>query len=356
MRCSNTMTDPSETRALLEEFVGLAMARRRHAVSSDAKARMHSLENRLRDVVDGARPAPKALDNPRPVVDLPDVAPAQIEVSPSAEAPSTPTGAKPLNLDAFADQIPLSATDAAKTNDIVVDRQNNTYTPPKAPAFMLDYYAEDLVPAAVGPQQRPTKVVNVEGRPGALPREARTLLGIGLPSRAPDGSASERAGAASSVAGLPTGADALRTDVENPPLAAPLPVVQPSTARPPTGPQAVVYLLDGSPVRGVVPNFDPSGESIELVERGKTNPATIEMSRVMAVFLRVQAGRPATPAEGSPVTVRLKNDREVSGVTPDYQPGAMSLTVVPEPRHGNVDRVWIPAWAVKAIEMDDVDE
>ena len=49
--------------------------------------------------------------------------------------------------------------------------------------------------------------------------------------------------------------------------------------------------------------------------------------------------------------MKLVNDKQVSGVTNDYEEGAMSLTVVPEPRRGNIDRIWVPAWAVKGIEI-----
>ncbi|MEO1335945.1 MAG: hypothetical protein AAFV29_09870, partial [Myxococcota bacterium] len=123
----------------------------------------------------------------------------------------------------------------------------------------------------------------------------------------------------------------------------------PNQKRPP-GPQASVYLLDGTFARGFLPNFDSRASTIDLIfDNGGQN--RYPLKKIMAVFLRVEAGRAPTPAKGTSVTVRLVNDREILGVTPDYEPGGMALTVVPEPRRGT-DRVWIPAWAVKAIEMD----
>jgi hypothetical protein len=49
--------------------------------------------------------------------------------------------------------------------------------------------------------------------------------------------------------------------------------------------------------------------------------------------------------------VLLANDRQIAGYTPDYVEGGAALTVIPEPRRPNLDRVWIPAWAVKAIDL-----
>jgi hypothetical protein len=39
------------------------------------------------------------------------------------------------------------------------------------------------------------------------------------------------------------------------------------------------------------------------------------------------------------------------GVSPDYAPGVTAMTLIPDDRRGNVERIWVPAWSVKAIQL-----
>ena len=493
------MSDPSVTRDAIIEFVQLAMARRRRAVSAETKVRMQAIEDDLREWVDGARPAPKRLENPSAApVPKTDVAPAKIELTPTTQAPISQA---PMSLDSLAAAIPMSAGDADKTNTISLTPVASAYTPPRVPAFMQDYYSESLVPAEITAEERPQRVVTVEGDNGDLSREARALFGIGLKAEPSNGprttvdrpsvnagpsvspvirpasppahpvrpiartdipipASPARAASSGATAPPPVPSDPTReaqgpaakvrpsrrrpsrlpatdevtTDPGRPraparrptaapaaawthDLEAPAPGAAPSastgqaaTAHPPTassaahpattasggahpaaasagahpasttassssgvarsGPspaaahrtpphagrppeQVIVYGLDGKSTRGLLPQFDPSSGVLEVLVNAKPPSQNLALDQVMAIFFRVQPGAPPTPQNGTSVVVRLVNDREVMGVTPDYEAGAMALTVIPEPRHGNVDRVWIPAWAVKAIEMDD---
>jgi hypothetical protein len=72
---------------------------------------------------------------------------------------------------------------------------------------------------------------------------------------------------------------------------------------------------------------------------------------VLAIFFGLARGEVATEATGTPMTVKLSNDRDVSGISPDYAEGADSLMIVPNPRRGSVDHIWIPAGAVKSIQL-----
>src|SRR5262249_50859637 len=112
----------------------------------------------------------------------------------------------------------------------------------------------------------------------------------------------------------------------------------------------IVHLLAGGTKRGAIEEFDPStGSPAFFDDGGSTEP--IELADVLAVFFVQKKGvEPAAPT-GQRVIVKLVNDRQVAGLTEDYQEGGDSLTLTPEQRRGNVDRVWIPAWAVKEIHL-----
>ncbi len=335
------MSNTDATLAQIEEYVALAASRRRHAVSAEDKARMAALEERLRDEIAGARPGPKHIESPEAAEAKPTtaVAPARIDLFPSkgASAPG------PLDLDGFAEQVPLSANDEAKTSGVSIEKISSQYTPSRAPAYLEDYYDASVVPEVVDTEIQPHKAVTPDGAPADLSAEARILFGIGV---RPLTARSERR---PHIDPGPT------TEPANPPLnAAPAAEAAAPSASEPSGPQAILYTVDGSSSRGTLPSFDPDATTVELVT--EDGPRRYPLRQVLALFVRMQSGKPPTPTVGDRVLVRLVNDREVLGVTPDYRPGGMSLTVVPEPRHGNVDRVWIPAWAVKAIEMDDIAE
>ena len=351
------MTESSSTRATIEAFVNLAMARRRHAVSVAEKARMQALEDELRDALDGARPAPKQIENPapetrrdnRPVMTSQNV---EIRATPSQRAaPTRPASIEPEPL-APARTAPKQA-ERAKVNDAASRRSGSGYTPPIVPVFMQDYYSEALVPAQLSPQERPKKVVAIDGLAPGLSPEARHLFGIGRTGA--DRAAPTNHHRSEGSTDLPR---ATREDSADRPRASTRARPSPAKASPrrataPVGPQVLVSLLDGSSVRGHLPHFDPNATTVDVDQGGQKT--TLPLEGVLAIFFRAKANTPRSPSAGTPVTVLLVNDRKVEGVTPDYQTGGRALTVVPDHQHPSLDRVWIPAWAVKAIEMDDVD-
>lgn len=220
--------------------------------------------------------------------------------------------------------------------------------------FLQSYYDETVVPAEVDDNERPKRAVDIGGGPLNLSRQVELFFGVAPgpqastapPRIAPSPSPTRRTSARRNES-LQTPKASPTGDLGGPARAE----AKPGSRS--TGPQASVYLLDGTFARGFLPSFDARAKTLELTfDNGGRN--SYPMNKIMAVFMRVQAGRAPTPAQGTPVRVRLVNDREILGVTPDYEPGGMALTVVPEPRRGT-DRVWIPAWAVKAIEMDSLD-
>jgi hypothetical protein len=127
------------------------------------------------------------------------------------------------------------------------------------------------------------------------------------------------------------------------------------SARPgPTGPQlgrpAIVHYLGGSTKRGEIAPFEPHTGSLFFLEKDGSVDE-VDLGQVLAVFLGLLKGEEPTQIAGERLIITLINDKRVTGMTQDYEEGGSSLTLVPDPRRGNIDRIWIPASAVKAIEV-----
>lgn len=307
------------TLSQIEEFVGLARERRRRALPSDERERLETLDEALREAIDGARPAPKRIANPAPARGPANAAGAAVT------RPTPPTGtAAPKLSGAVEEVLDLSSKDKKKLSEVRLDQLPvSAYTPPVIPTFLSDYFADDVVPAKLAPGATPSRVVSAEGDRIELGKEARVLLGLEKPK--------------------PQGRSAGPTTDPTRPAA---PKTNPRSAPADEGTPVIVHLVQGGTRRGAVDLFDPNAESLEFLDG-----SSLPFREVLAVFFGLKKGEPATPAEGQAVVVKLVNDKQVSGLTADYEEGAMALTVVPDPRRGNIDRIWVPAWAVKGIEI-----
>jgi hypothetical protein len=313
----------------IEEFVNLARERRRRALPSDERERLETLDEAIRDAIDGARPAPKRIANPAPARPAP-VAAAAARTTPSAGV------AAPKLSGALEQVLEMSAQDQKKVSEVrLEDLPVSAYTPPVIPAFMADYFSDDLIPARVPAGAVPSRVVSTDGERLELKKETRVLLGLEKPKVAP------RGGAAAASPGPTTSPNPTTSrEAANVRSSAPAPAANED------GMPVIVHLMQGGTRRGALEYFDPEGENLEL-----TDGFSLPLREVLAVFFGLKKGDPPTPASGQQVVVKLVNDKQVSGVTSDYEEGAMALTVVPEPRRGNIDRIWVPAWAVKGIEI-----
>lgn len=312
------MMDASAAYEAINEFVKLAAERRTRALPENKKARMQLLDEQLRDAIDGAHPAPRRLSNPSPIkatTPAHGVAPAKIQVKASQA------------LDAA---LELSLKDKSKLSSITMDMLPvSTYTPPSVPTFMSDYYSDSLVPARMSTSDLPTQAVSPSGETVDLQHEVRVLLGLEKPR--PVTPPAARAG---------------------PRVTAAARAATPAPAAPVRGVQAIVHIIAGGTQRGRIDGFDPKAAHIDLMGRDPTRPPTqIPMQEVLAVFFGLASGAPPTEPVGTALTVKLTNDRDVSGISTDYAEGGDALTIVPNPRRGSVDRIWVPARAVKGITL-----
>ncbi len=82
-----------------------------------------------------------------------------------------------------------------------------------------------------------------------------------------------------------------------------------------------------------------------------SDPREVRLDEILVIFFGRRPELPPSERSGPRVQVTLANDRRVTGFSPDYQPHGSALTVIPEVDRGGVDRVWIPAWSVKALAV-----
>lgn len=325
--------DASAAYDAINEFVKLAAERRMKPLGDKKKARLELLDEQIRDVIEGARPAPKRISNPSAATSRTPahgVAPAKIQVKAS---------------EALNDALELSTQDKSKLNAVGAGAiPKSSYTPPALPAFMADYYSDSLVPAKLTTADVPKQAVSATGDTLDLQHEVRVLLGLERPA-----GGGAQIGPAVSAAPSPS-AERPAPSVERPaPGATPAPSVAP--AGPPSQ-QVIVHLIAGGTQRGRIQSFEPKTGQLQLIGKDPSAPPTpLDLRDVLAVFFGPEPGKPATVPSGTRLTVKLNNERQISGVSKDYSEGGDSLTVVPSPRRGNLDHIWIPAWAVKAIEL-----
>lgn len=320
--------DASAAYDAINEFVKLAAERRTRPLADNQKARMELLDEGLRDAIVGAHPAPKRLSNPSPVKSTTPahgVAPAKIEVKKASQA-----------LD---QALELSLKDKSKLSSISAEMlPKSSYTPPAVPTFMADYYSDALVPARMTTADLPVQAVNSEGQTVDLDREVRVLLGLERPAE-PEPAAPVQ------VAAAPASARSAPARAATPAPAAP-------AAAPPKGVQAIVHIIAGGTLRGRIDGFDPKAPELSLLNKDPSRPAkSVPMRDILAVFFGLGRGEAPSEAVGTGVVVKLVNDRDVRGISPDYSEGGDALTIVPTPKRGSVDRIWIPAGAVKSIEL-----
>lgn len=359
----------------IEAFVNLHRKARRRALGQEDRLLRETLDEQLRDVIDGARPAPKRIHAPTngPRRAETPAPPAKVDIrasGPSADNLSIPAAASVL------EELQLSPSLAEKVQSVDLPRRASTYTPSKQPAH-LDAYYENTVDMSEQPMGPPRHVVDVDGTPLELAPSALELWNVGqtddLPSGTSAGPGTRPEAASSGTSGrririqrsasiAPAAPTAMRsypsTRKDAPVLAkrseVPLPKPAPrEVTRQDDLPEAIVHLLEGGTRRGFIAHFDGAAKVIELLSKDSgAEVSEIPLDKVLVIFFGRRGRGPASPKEGLRLEVTLVNDRRLIGFSKDYTPSGSALTVVPEADRGRVDRVWVPAWSVKALTVD----
>ncbi len=194
----------NQTAAAIEAFAELTIRRLKGELPQAERAELEALEDQLRDEIDGARPAPRKIENPTAApmgrASIP-VKPAQVVVTRSTPGASeessriepSVTPARPANVrrsntpvpappppaarpKEAAERLNLNSKDKSKLSEInAADLQVSHYTPSAAPPFMEDYYDEAMAPDPALAGLRPSVVRSLGD--GPLP-EVKTLFGV----------------------------------------------------------------------------------------------------------------------------------------------------------------------------------
>ena len=341
-----------DTVSAINEFVELAILRKRGQLPVDERWRLDALEDVLRDSIDGAHPAPRRIEGPAPSMApgaAVDIEPAKVVVrkSPAGAAPAD----APREVEiAPAPPVELSADDQSKVKEVAKGAlPPSGYTATQTPCYLEDYYTADLSVLSETPAGPVSAIVSAGGENVQLLQEARVLLGVapGAPTQTDE------------IQPIPLDAVAPLPVEPVPSAPAPVmaaPVADPVAAMPPPPPapggMAIVHMLVGGFQRGELMAFDPAGGIVVIKAPRQPAGLQIALSEVLAIFFSPPRGAPPLPiGVGQRLTVKLANDRELLGASPDYAPGVQAMTLIPDDRRGNVDRIWVPAWAVKEIHF-----
>jgi hypothetical protein len=321
------MAEAFDTRAAIEEFASKSVLRRRGQLAQQEWPRLDELEDLLRDAIDGAHPAPRRIQGPEASRGRPSVSgPAR---GPSSAPPAPPAPPAPVR---------ISAKDREKLSEVpATSVGRSAYTPPVRPAYLDDYYSSDLSMDGVFKLGNAaiTRAIGANGNDPALTPEAKVFFGLtGGP--APRVTRAERSEERSAPAPRITRSEEPR---------------QSSAPAEPERVGCILHLIEGGHRRGECLPFDPE-QGVIVLRAGPGAPdETVSLDEVLAIFFAVGRGVQPREAVGERLVIKLSNDREIIGLSSDYEPGASALTLVPDERRGNVDRIWIPAWSVKAIEL-----
>ena len=298
------MTAKEALRAI-QEFVDLAIQRRTGSMPQQQRARMDELDQLLRDLVQGAKPKPRAIENPSAVKSL-------------------KVGGLAQELDKALEN-KAEDKDQKKIRDVSTsDLPQSFYTPPSVPAFMADYYEEGLVATPTADLgSAPKTVLTVDGLEIELMDEVKVLFGMMEPPP-------------------PRSTQVERRNSQQ--------VSRSSGSTGTLGRPTIVHYVSGATKRGEIAPFEPHTGKLHFIERDGSIDE-VDLGQVLAVFLGLQKGEEPSQSAGDRLIVTLINDKRVVGLTQDYEEGGSSLTLIPDPRRGNIDKIWIPASAVKAIEL-----
>lgn len=307
----------------VERLVRLAWLRRQRALTDRESADIDRLTTALAEQVEGIglrQQRQSSADLPAPVPDL---------ARDGAAPPSPSAGTSPAtrSADAAAPKRPAHAEPALPEGPgEPVKVPTSAYTPPSERPFLGDYYGDlgELAPSALPA----TRLVDAEGQELPAEGDARWLLSADI--FGPPDSGDDEAGTGPSRPGR-TGAGSKGTG---------------STGSSGPSPQAIVHLVSGGSVRGEIRRFKPLEGAVQV--HGPKGPVSVPTPQVLAVFLTNLRKPP--PDEGRPVAVLLQNEKELRGKTRDYRKDGTAFMLVPSPRRGAVDCVWIPNRSVKRIQ------
>ncbi len=112
--------------------------------------------------------------------------------------------------------------------------------------------------------------------------------------------------------------------------------------------RVVVHMLGGVQKRGSLVDAHMNADFLELrlPDGGREMLSTAALK---AVFFVVPIGQDVPKPVGDPVTVTLQDGHQLTGLSPDYQVGAVGFFLCPTDQRSRTAKIYIYAGAVKGI-------
>lgn len=115
--------------------------------------------------------------------------------------------------------------------------------------------------------------------------------------------------------------------------------------------RVIVHTIDGQVRRGMLRDANFLGEALELVLDGGVEVERFAITRLKAVFVLLAPGATVARKGKQRMTVTFVDDRQVAGVTNDYDPQAPGFFLTPLDERSNTARVFIYLAGVKGIML-----
>jgi hypothetical protein len=115
--------------------------------------------------------------------------------------------------------------------------------------------------------------------------------------------------------------------------------------------RAVVHLLDGQVLRGMLTDADLEAPELEL---DSGNPGALDQvatAAIKAIFFMLAPGEPPPVAGGKRVRVTFRDGRQVAGFSDDYREELVGFFMVPVDTRTNTARIWVYQAAVKQVSV-----
>jgi len=139
----------------------------------------------------------------------------------------------------------------------------------------------------------------------------------------------------------------------HPAAAAAPPGIDPFAASPSfvTGEHRIVlHTVEGQVLRGSIANADLEDSELPLIQPNGA-VARVPAGNVKAIFFMLPSGEQPPQASGTRVQITFSDGRQISGLAPDYSPGAAGFFVLPLDARTNTARVWVYRAAVRQMSV-----
>jgi hypothetical protein len=114
--------------------------------------------------------------------------------------------------------------------------------------------------------------------------------------------------------------------------------------------RVVLHTVEGQVLRGSIANADLEDPELPMIQPNGA-VARVPAGHVKAIFFMLPAGEQPPQVAGTRVRITFSDNRQLSGLAPDYTPGSMGFFVLPIDARTNTSRVWVYRAAIRQISV-----